>query len=181
MAEATLAISFVVSRDNPLFLALTGVGLVGLVASFHGILIAASRAILELGRAGYAPKLLGEVHATTGTPTYALVANLVVGLIALATGKTGSVILIAVFGALTLYVLSSAAVLRLRVTEPDLARPYRTPLYPVTPIAALVLSLVCLAAMAWSYPAIAAIYGAILAVSSVLFLVLVPAHRRTTF
>jgi ethanolamine permease len=176
-----LAISYVVSRDNPLFLALTGIGLVGLVASFHGILIAASRAILELGRVGYAPKKLGEISPKTGTPVWALLANLVIGLIALATGHTSSIILIAVFGALTLYVLSSAAVLRLRMTEPDLARPYRTPLYPATPLVALMLSLVCLLAMIWSYPVIAGLYVAIVGVSWLLFLVFVPASARTTF
>jgi ethanolamine permease len=176
-----LAIGHVVSRDNPLFLALTGIGLIGLVASFHGILIAASRAILELGRAGYAPRQLGEVHPRLGTPVFALVANLFVGLIALATGETASIILIAVFGALVLYVLSSAAVLRLRATEPELPRPYRAPLYPLTPIIALVLSLVCLGAMIWSYPVLAAVFAGILAISWLLFLVLVPAHKRTTF
>jgi ethanolamine permease len=176
-----LAISFVVSRDNPLFLALTGIGLVGLVASFHGILIAASRAILELGRVRYAPRKLGEISPKTGTPVYALLANLVIGLIALATGHTSSIILIAVFGALTLYVLSSAAVLRLRVKEPGLARPYRTPLYPATPLVALVLSLVCLVAMVWSYPVLAGVYAAILGGSWVLFLVFVPASARTSF
>jgi ethanolamine permease len=170
-----LAISHVVSRDSPLFLALTGIGLVGLVASFHGILIAASRAILELGRAGLAPRILGEVHARTHTPVAALVANMLVGFIALATGHTASIILIAVFGALTLYVLSSAAVLRLRKTEPNLERPYRTPLYPVTPIIALVISSVCLVAMVWSYPLIAALYGGILVAAGVGFVI---ARRR---
>jgi ethanolamine permease len=37
-----LAISHVVTRDSPFFLFLTGIGLIGLVASFHGILIAGS-------------------------------------------------------------------------------------------------------------------------------------------
>ncbi|HEX7699074.1 MAG TPA: amino acid permease, partial [Kofleriaceae bacterium] len=45
-----LAIGHVVARDSASFKILTGVGLVGLVASFHGILIAARRAIMELGR-----------------------------------------------------------------------------------------------------------------------------------
>jgi ethanolamine permease len=89
--------------------------------------------------------------------------------------------LISVFGALTLYVLSSAAVLRLRRTEPELVRPYRTPLYPATPLVALVLSLVCLVAMVWSYPLIAAVYAAILVGSWLLFVMFVPATARTTF
>jgi ethanolamine permease len=164
-----LAIGHVVSRDSPLFVVLTGIGLVGLVASFHGILIAASRAMLEMGRAGFAPAILGKIHPRTKTPIAALVANMLVGFIALVTGRTDDIILIAVFGALALYILSSAAVIRLRTTEPALPRPYRTPLYPVTPVLALVLALVCMGSMAWSHPWHAAIFAGVLVASWVGF------------
>ena len=176
-----LAISHVVARDSPFFLLLTGVGLVGLVASFHGLLIAASRAILELGRAGYVPRVLGAVHPRTKTPAAALLANMAVGLVALVTGKTDDIILISVFGALTLYILSSASVLRLRWTEPALDRPYRAPLYPLTPILALVLSSVCLVAMIYTHPLLAIAYAAIVALAWLGFVLLVPADRRVTF
>ena len=160
-----LAIAHVVSRDSPYFLLLTGVGLVGLVASFHGILIAASRALLELGRARCLPAALGEIHPKRKTPVVALLANMGVGLIALVTGKTDQIILIAVFGALTMYVLSAAAVIRLRKIEPDLERPYRTPLYPAPPIVAIGLSLICLVAMTRGHPYLALLYLGILVVS----------------
>jgi ethanolamine permease len=176
-----LAISHVVSRESPFFLFLTGIGLVGLVASFHGILIVASRCILEFGRAGYAPAVLGTVHVRTKTPIAALLANMGVGMIALLTGHTGEIILIAVMGALTLYVLSSAAVIQLRRREPDLPRPYRTPLYPVTPIVALVLSLASLVAMIWIHPKLALVYAGILGVGWVAFALFVPVERRTRF
>ena len=176
-----LAISHIVSRDSPFFLVLTGVGLVGLLASFHGILIAASRAILELGRARYVPAILGTIHVRTKTPVAALLANMVVGLVAIVTGRTDALILIAVFGALTLYVLSSAAVIALRRREPELARPYRAPLYPATPLVALVLSLVCLVAMVWTHPGLALLYVAIVAASWLLFALLVPHAHRTAY
>ena len=176
-----LAVGHIVSRESPLFVVLTGIGLIGLIASFHGILIAGSRAVMEFGRANYAPKIVGEVHVKTKTPVAALCVNLAIGLVTLATGKTQQIILIAVFGALTLYMLSSLAVLRLRRREPELPRPYRAPLYPFTPIIAFVLSLVCIASMIWKYPLLAAIYGAILGGAWVLFLVFVPPERRTTF
>jgi ethanolamine permease len=176
-----LAVGQIVSRDSPLFTLLTGIGLIGLVASFHGILIAGSRAVLELGRVGYAPRLLGEIHAGTKTPVAALLANLVIGLVALATGKTGDIILISVFGALTLYVLSSAAVVQLRRREPAMERPYRAPLYPITPLVALGLSLVCVGAMIVRYPKIAVVYAAIVVGAWVLFVIFVPADRRKVF
>jgi ethanolamine permease len=158
-----LAIAHVVSRDSPLFVVLTGIGLVGLVASFHGILIAASRALLEMGRARMAPAALGEIHPRTRTPIVALLVNMGIGIIALLTGRTGDIILIAVFGALALYILSSAAVIRLRMIEPALDRPYRAPLYPVTPIVAFVLAAICLVSMVWSHPWHAALFAGIIA------------------
>jgi ethanolamine permease len=158
-----LAIAHVVSRTSPLFVVLTGIGLVGLVASFHGILIAASRALLEMGRARMAPAALGEIHPRTRTPIVALLVNMGIGMIALLTGRTGDIILIAVFGALALYLLSSAAVIRLRMIEPALDRPYRAPLYPVTPIVAFVLAAVCLVSMVWSHPWHAALFAGIMA------------------
>jgi ethanolamine permease len=174
-----MAISHIISRDDPFFLALTGIGLIGLVASFHGILIIASRAIMEFGRVRFLPALVGEIHVKTRTPIAALLANFVVGLLVLATGKTSEIILIAVMGALVLYILSSAAVIKLRRSEPNLERPYRTPLYPITPVIALVLSVVCLGSMVVANPILAAVFAAILAGSWLLFVWLVPKDRRT--
>lgn len=176
-----LAVAHIVSRDSPFFLFLTGIGLIGLVASFHGILIVASRSIMELGRVRYVPSVLGKVHPRTKTPIAALIANMLVGLFALFTGRTADIILISVFGALTLYVLSTASVLRLRKTAPDLPRPYKTPLYPVVPYIALALALVALVAMVWEHPKLAAAYGGILVVAWGAFAVFVPADRRTMF
>jgi ethanolamine permease len=176
-----LAMSKIVSRDSPFFVVLTGIGLIGLVASFLGILIVASRSIMELGRVRYLPQILGSINAKTKTPVAALIANFVAGMIALFTGRTADIILISVFGALTLYILSSAAVLKLRASEPALDRPYRAPLYPLTPILALSLAVVCAAAMTWKYPGIATAYLAILAITWVLYGLFVPAASRTRF
>jgi ethanolamine permease len=176
-----LAIGHVVAKDSWQFRALTGVGLVGLVASFHGIIIAASRALLEFGRAGYAPRVVGVVHAGTRTPVVALLANMVVGLVALVALDTDQIILIAVFGALTLYILSSAAVIALRRREPDLARPYKTPLYPLPPIVAGALALVCAVAMVRSYPDMALAYLALMAICYGAFVLFVPRDKRVSF
>jgi ethanolamine permease len=176
-----LAIAHVVSRDSPFFVALTSIGLVGLVASFHGILIVASRSIMELGRVRYLPQALGKINSKTKTPMIALLGNLVVGLFALFTGRTSDIILISVFGALTLYIFSSAAVLKLRKSEPDLPRPYKAPLYPYTPIIALVLSIGAAIAMTVKHPGLAAAYVGILFAAWVLFKLLVPREHRTRF
>ena len=69
------------------------------------------------------------------------------------------------FGALTMYVVSAAAVIRLRKIDPELERPYRTPLYPAPPLIAIGLSLICLVAMTRGHPYLALLYAGILVVS----------------
>ena len=161
-----LAIRHVVGEGHPLFKVLTTVGLLGLIASFHGILLASSRAMMEMGRTRYFPPILGKLHPTRQTPVWALCAGFVVGLIALFTGQTGDIILLAIFGALTLYISSTVALFVLRRREPNLHRPYRTPGYPVVPIVALVLGVVALVAMVVSKPHLAGIYLGMLVVGT---------------
>jgi ethanolamine permease len=172
------AISHVVSRESPFFIALAGIGLVGLIASFHGILIAASRSILALGEARLLPSKLGSVHPNRRTPVAALLANLAVGLVALATGQTEQIIVLSVYGALTLYIVAAASLIVLRRREPELARPYRAPLYPLAPIVAIGLALACMGAMAKSHPYLALIYAGILAASCAALAIFAPAKGR---
>lgn len=149
-APLPLALAHVVSRDSPLYTLLLGVGMLGLIASFHGILLASARATLELGRAGYAPRILGHVHAGSGTPRAALVANMLVGSLAILSGRTADIITLSVLGALTMYAVSMAALFRLRATEPALSRPFRAPLYPLLPALSLACSVVCLLAVVYT-------------------------------
>lgn len=163
-APLPLALLHVVGRDSPLYTLLLGIGLLGLVASFHGILLAAARATMALGRAGLAPARLAEVHAASATPRFALAVNLGLGLAAIATGKTAEIIVLSVFGALTLYVLSLLSFFRLRAREPDLDRPFRAPFHPVAPGVALAIAVVCLASLTLDAPRILAVYLALLSI-----------------
>lgn len=160
-APLPLALARVVGEQSALFTLLLSVGLFGLVASFHGILLAAGRATLELGRAGFLPRALGRIHGPSGTPRIALFVNMAVGLGAIASGSTGDIITLACFGALALYVISMCALFRLRRTEPELARPYRAAFYPWGAGSALLLSLLCLISLSVSHPGIALVFLAL--------------------
>jgi ethanolamine permease len=142
-----LALAHIVNTDHILFHLLITVGLFGLVASFHGIILAAGRSTFEFGRVKFAPAFLGKVHPKFQTPASALGINMIIGIIALLTGKTAEIITLAVFGALTLYIISMIALLRLRKIEPEMARPFKVPMYPVFPVIALIIALVCFLAM----------------------------------
>ena len=179
-APLPLALLHVVDNDSALYTLLLSVGVLGLVASFHGILLAAARATLEFGRAGYAPAVLGSIHAGSGTPRVALVFNMCVGLLAIVSGRTADIITLSVFGALALYVLSMTALFRLRKLEPELVRPYRALAYPWLPAIALVLSLICAAAMIVTNLGIAAVFMGLMVAGVLYYRVrsLLPAARR---
>jgi ethanolamine permease len=142
-----LALAHIVSSNNWLYHLLITIGLFGLVASFHGIILAAGRSSFEFGRVKFAPAFLGKIHPRFRTPSNALLVNMVIGIIALLTGKTSEIITISVFGALTLYIISMIALLRLRKKEPQLERPFKVPMYPFFPIIALTIAIVSFVAM----------------------------------
>jgi ethanolamine permease len=167
-APLPLALALIVSRDSPLYTLLLGIGMLGLIASFHGILLASARATMELGRAGYAPRWLGRVHAGSGTPRVALVANMALGALAILSGRTADIITLSVLGALLMYVLAMASLFRLRRLEPKLVRPFRAPLYPWLPALALILAVLCLISVSWTSPLLASIFAGLLGLGALL-------------
>ncbi|HVZ55063.1 MAG TPA: ethanolamine permease [Chitinophagaceae bacterium] len=158
-----LALSQITGSSGWLYHLLISIGLMGLVASFHGIILAAGRATFELGRINYIPRVLGRIHPRFRTPANALVLNMFLGIGALLTGQTAQIITISCFGALTLYVFALIAVLVLRRREPQMPRPFRVPLYPYFPATALVIAVVSLVAMVSLNGRLAAVYLALLA------------------
>jgi len=142
-----LALGRVVGESNALYHLLIAIGLFGLVASFHGLILAAGRASFEFGRVNYAPSILGKVHPRFNTPANALVLNMLIGIGALLTGRTAEIITISVLGAITLYIISMITVIVLRIKEPGLQRPFRVPFYPAFPLIALTIALGSLVAM----------------------------------
>jgi ethanolamine permease len=165
----SMALARITTTDGWVYHFLITIGLMGLIASFHGIILAASRATLEFGRVRYLPAALGRVNARRKTPVNALLVNMVIGIVALLTGRTGDIITISCLGALTLYIFAMITVLALRRKEPGLERPYRTPLYPYFPVVALVIATVCLVALVSLNIKLSVIYFSIIGVAYIWF------------
>ncbi|MGY0036066.1 amino acid permease [Pedobacter sp. NJ-S-72] len=145
------------------------VGLFGLVASFHGLILAAGRSTYEMGRARNIPSILGKISPRFQTPANALFGNMIIGIFALLSGKTSEIIVISVFGALTLYIISMASILLLRKQEPELHRPFRVPFYPLFPIISLLIATISIIAMLIFNLKLGLIYFSILAVTFLLY------------
>ncbi|MCG5253363.1 ethanolamine permease [Brevibacillus agri] len=123
---------------------LASIGLVGLIASFSGVILAYSRQIFALSRAGYLPAFLSHLHPTRRTPYAAIILPGIIGLLLVVLFNPNDLILISTFGALVSYISMNLSVIILRKKEPDLVRPYKTPLYPFIPIVSLVLAVIAL-------------------------------------
>jgi ethanolamine permease len=164
-----LALSRITGTGGLVYHLLITIGLMGLVASFHGIILAAGRATLEFGRVRYLPAALGRVNARRQTPVNALLLNMVIGVGALLTGRTEQIVTISVLGAVTLYIFGMITLVALRRKEPELERPYRAPGYPFTPVVALVMGLACLVAVTWLNIKLSLIYFSILVLAYIWF------------
>jgi len=171
-----LALAHVTGNNHLLYHMLITVGLFGLVASFHGLILSAGRSTYEFGRVKFAPSFLGKIHPRFQTPANALVVNMLIGIVALLTNKTAEIITLSVFGALTLYIISMIALFRLRKKEPELARPFKAPLYPVFPLLALVIAAIALVALTIYNPMLALVYFLILGLCYGVFVIF---NRKT--
>jgi ethanolamine permease len=132
-------------HSNLLFYGFGAIALFGMIASYHGMIYGTSRQGFALGRAGYLPLVLGEVHTTRRTPLPSLLAcSLITAGFVVANYWFEDAITVAVLvstlTALIWYILAMLCLFLLRRREPALFNKYRTPLYLVLPVLVVVLS-----------------------------------------
>jgi len=164
------AMKIVVGASSGWLHLLVWIGLLGLIASFHGIILGYSRQIFALARAGLLPKVLSSVHPRWRTPHLAILAGGAVGIAAIYSDKlitiagqplTASIVTMSALGAIVMYITSLLSLMRLRVREPRLERPFRVPLYPVFPLTALAIAVVSAIAIVYYNAMVAGLFAAL--------------------
>lgn len=169
-----LALAKITGNSHMMYHLLITVGLFGLVASFHGLILAAGRSTYEMGRVQHIPAFLGKISPRFHTPANALIGNMVIGIFALLSGKTSEIIIISVFGALTLYIIAMLSIIILRKREPLLERPFRVPFYPSFPVISLCIAVVSILAMFIFNLKLGLIYFSILLITFLLYKIFKP-------
>jgi ethanolamine permease len=123
----------------PIAKALALAAVVGLIASFHTIIYAKGRQIFSLSRAGYFPTALSVTHDTHKTPHVAMIAGSVLALAIMlllfyglgqeggGAAIGGTLLNMAVFGAMCSYVLQGVSFILLRMNHKHIERPYKSP------------------------------------------------------
>jgi ethanolamine permease len=171
-------LAHVLSRGHAMTHLMVYLGLLGLLASFHGIVMGSSRQLFALARDGVLPGWLAQLHATRRTPVPALLVSCSIGVVATLSRKTDALITMSVLGALVVYVVSMASALRLRAREPSLERPFVAPLHPYLPVIATVLSLVAFVSVALSAPWVCALFVALVALGALVYHTRLSLKRR---
>lgn len=118
---------------------LAAIAVIGLIASFHTIIFAFGRQIYSLSRAGYFPSALSVTHGERKTPYVALITGAVLGLLVMmiiwfsvgaesgASIIGGTLLNMAVAGAMLAYFMQGMSYVVLKRKFPNLHRPYKSP------------------------------------------------------
>jgi amino acid transporter len=95
--------------------------------ALNGQIYTTARLILAAARENHLPAVFGDVHRRTGTPIHALLLQLVLITLFIVLGS-GFASLVNFYGVCswTFYLASVLGLLVLRITEPNLPRPYKT-------------------------------------------------------
>ncbi|MEJ1960517.1 MAG: amino acid permease [Gammaproteobacteria bacterium] len=129
---------------------------IGLIASFHTIIYAYGRQIYSLSRAGYYLGFMSITHPHSKVPHMALYTGTVLGFVTMlavwfiagaekgATVIGGTLLNMAVFGAMISYAMQGLSFILLRKNLPNIVRPYRSPLGVPGAVVTVVIALVTL-------------------------------------
>ena len=113
----------------------------------NGIILAGPRLYYAMARDGLFFPAAGRLSPRAGVPAWGLWLQGAWAAALTLSGTYGDLLDYVIFAALLFYVVTVAGVFRLRRRRPDLARPYRAPLYPVLPAVYLVAAIAVMAVL----------------------------------
>jgi len=123
---------------------LTIAGIVAALSSLSTAIMVQSSITRGLSRDGYLPKFLLSTHRRFKTPHIAIIFGSIFYILFAATGVVEFVGSVAVFASLLGFALVNLSLMKLRVKKPYLPLSFKVPLYPYTPIAGILVSLILL-------------------------------------
>jgi len=106
---------------------------VTLLASLSAYVLTGPRVAYAMAKAGHFPAIAGRLTARARTPAVATLLQVAWALVLLWTGSFESIVIYAGVGLALFSMLAVSSIYVLRITRPDLPRPFRTPGYPIVP------------------------------------------------
>jgi amino acid transporter len=96
-----------------------------------------TRIAFALGRSRLLPKVFSRVHPKHRSPYTALALTTLLAILFIWTRSIDFIVYAITLGYTVTAIMVALALIRLRKTEPHLYRPFKVPLYPVTPVLAI--------------------------------------------
>ncbi len=119
-------------------------GIVASVSSVATAMMVQSSILGGMSRDGYLPKVLLRVHRRFGTRYMSVIVSSLFVILFSVIGAVEFLGYAASFGSIVVFALVNLSLMKLRKKEPHLERPFKAPLYPLTPIAGIVMSMLLL-------------------------------------
>jgi len=147
---------------------LSGIALFATSNTVLMMLVSGSRIMFGMSKEGSLPDALGRVHSTTKTPGFAVIAMMILTTIIIVAsgGSISAVANVAVFVIFIVYALVNFSLIWLRYNQPDLERPFKSPVtirwFPILAGLGLATSL----AMLTQFDVITMVAGAIAALTA---------------
>ncbi len=123
---------------------LTVAGLIAALTSLNSAIIASSRAACAMGQNGHFPTCFRRVHDRYKTPYLALILGSGFIMFFSIVDNLEFVVYSISFGFLIGFSLVNLSLIKLRRSRPNMTRPFKTPLYPLTPIIGIATSIILL-------------------------------------
>ncbi|MEE8421323.1 MAG: APC family permease [Dehalococcoidia bacterium] len=98
-----------------------------LVLATNAGMLGLSRLAYSLGRNDMLPARVSQLHPTRRTPVNAIIVTVILTSLLILPGKVTVLASLYSFGAMLSFTFAHASIVRLRVTEPELERPFRIP------------------------------------------------------
>jgi APA family basic amino acid/polyamine antiporter len=176
--DAIVASTKVASDAAEVAMGRTGAAFIAALVAFSAIgtagifTLTSPRVYFAMAQRGLFFRGVGALHPRFGTPARAIVLQTAwAAVLVLFWGTFENLISYVLFVDWIFFGLTGAAVLVLRARHPDTERPYRVPLYPITPILFVLVSAWFVVSTLWGEPREALAGGAFLALGVPVFLV----------
>jgi amino acid transporter len=111
--------------------------IVATLSTINGSMAGGTRIAFALGRSRLLPPVFSRVHPKHRSPYTALALTTLLAVLFIWTRSIDFIVYAITLGYTVTAIMVALALMRLRKTEPHLYRPFKVPLYPVTPVLAI--------------------------------------------
>src|SRR6185369_11890161 len=119
---------------------ITVIALFSIVSILNAYMMIPARILFGMSRDGFFVPQGAKVNKK-GTPAFALIFSAIVNLILISIGSFTTLFALAAFMSVTVFIFVYASLLKLRISKPDLPRPYRAWGFPYTTLFLILISL----------------------------------------